>query len=164
MVGRELDVDIKAIYKEWEDDENPDVNVTDRLINAIQDTANSQTDPISLYRFLDCAMMYQWIVFTRRAIENGDAKNAAWASALAAESAARLKGRSAEQFTISGYKHSYIAPMKKIQWHTQLIKAAERLRKNDTLDRSLVRLLHEQFPDHSKDAIRRALKSYGILK
>ena len=83
---------------------------------------------------------------------------------IAAEIAFHLSLRGMEPSLMAGYKQAVLAPAKKREWYPDLIKAAERLRKNGVPDKSIVGILREQFPDKSPSTLYRVLKREGFSK
>ena len=99
-----------------------------------------------------------------KAIKRGETEAAAWMSVIAAEIAFHISMRPYVPALMAGYKQAVLAPAKKRAWYPDLIKAAERLRKNGVPDKSIVGILREQFPDKSPSTLYRVLKREGFSK
>ncbi|MEO1036982.1 MAG: hypothetical protein AAFX44_15610 [Pseudomonadota bacterium] len=98
-----------------------------------------------------------------KAIQRGETETAAYFSVMAAELASRISMRPWVATLMAGYKQAVLAPAKKREWYPDLIKAAERLRKNGVRDNKIAGILCEQFPDKSKSTIYRVLKKEGFF-
>ena len=164
VVEREYGVDFDELIEEC----IRTASETDDLYMKVMDEfgliLKKQTGRLDFWRLIDAFDLYNCAGNVRRYIENEDAESAAYQAALAVQSAIRLKGRAAEALLASGYKHSVVAPSKKTAWHKDLVKAAERLRKNGTRDKKIVGKLLAQFPDRSRSTIYRILKGNGFFK
>jgi len=168
VVGKEVGLDFDDFFASWVENDcmlsdEEGAKVLGEMERKLNDVFARQTKYEDFARIVDACDLYQHVHFARHAIAEEDAKGAAWMAALAAEAAVRMKGRSAEALLQAGYKHSVVAPAKKTEWHGLLVKAARRALKAGTPERKLVGLMHEQFNDHSMDAIRRALKKHKVL-
>jgi hypothetical protein len=110
----------------------------------------------------DLVYLYMQSTMAMSAIKRGESERGAWMTVIAAEIAFHLSLRGFEPALMAGYKQAVLAPAKKREWYPDLIKAAERLRKNGVPDRKIVGILREQFPDKSKSTIYRVLKISGF--
>lgn len=161
LVEREFSVDFGEWLDDWiisvlsgEADEDKAKENREKLHERLRE---EEKDLSNVGRLVDAWDLYQWVNYTRANIAAEDAPSAAWTAALAAQAAIRLKGRTVESLLESGYKHSYVAPAKKTGWHADLVKAAERLRKNGIRANKIVGKLLAQFPDRSRSTIYRVL-------
>ena len=110
----------------------------------------------------DLVYLYMSSGSAMKAIKRGETEAAAWMAVIAAEIAFHLSLRGYVPALMAGYKQAVLAPAKKREWYPDLIKAAERLRKNGIRDKEIVGKLMEQFPNKSRSTIYRVLKKAGF--
>lgn len=110
----------------------------------------------------DLVYLYMASTSALNAIRRGETENGAWMAVIAAEIAFHLSLRGFVPALMAGYKQAVLAPAKKREWYPDLIRAAERLRKNGVRDKEIVGKLMEQFPKKSRSTIYRVLKKAGF--
>ena len=161
---KEIGFDIPRLLSELQQaSESHDIK--DKLLRDKIDSMVEGADADLLRRAgPDFVYLYMSSTSAINAIRRGETEAGAWMAVIAAEIAFHLSLRGFEPALLAGYKQAVLAPAKKREWYPDLIKAAERLRKNGVPDKSIVGILLEQFPDKSRSTIYRVLKKEGFFK
>jgi hypothetical protein len=163
-VTKEIGIDIPRLLSELQQaSESHDIK--DELLRKKIDSTVKGAEADLLRRAgPDLVYLYMSSTSALTAIRRGETEAGAWMAVIAAEIAFHLSLRGMEPALMAGYKQAVLAPAKKREWYPDLVKAAERLRKNGVPDKSIVGILREQFPDKSPSTLYRVLKREGFSK
>ncbi len=160
QMGIEIPELLAELHDPGEDPDVKDKKLRDR-IDSLVDGPDAE-----LFRRAgpDLVYLYMSTTVAQNAIKRGETERGAFLAVIAAEIAFHISLREFQPAIVAGYKQAVLAPAKRREWYPDLIKAAERLRKNGVPDKKIVGKLLDQFPSKSRSTLYRVLNEEGFFK